>query len=152
MMKEIVEQLKMNHQTITFAESLTCGLAAATLGDVPSASQVFQGSFVTYSAAFKEKIGVPPHIIMRYGVVSEACAKAMAIAAKQASQSDYALSFTGVAGPDTLEGHPAGTVWIGLASPTGVEAREYHFSGTRSAIRQASVDAGFLWLKQSLNS
>lgn len=148
----IVEVLKEKGATITFAESLTCGLAAATLGKYRGASHVFQGSFVTYSAAFKEKIGVPAEVIDQHGVVSEACAKAMAKSAKEQANSDYALSFTGVAGPDTLEGNPAGTVWIGLASPKGLEAKCYHFSGDREAIREASVQAGLDWLMTSLNS
>lgn len=150
--EKIVALLKEKQATLTFAESLTCGLAAATLGEVSGVSAVFKGSFVTYSASSKENMGVDATIIEQKGVVSQDCAKAMAQASKEQLGSEYALSFTGVAGPDLLEGQAVGTVWIGLATPTDIQAKCYHFKGDRNEIRTQSVAAGFLWLEKSLNT
>ena len=83
-------------------------------------------------------------MIATYGVVSAEVAKAMATGAKATLQTAWGISFTGVAGPDALEGHPAGTVFIGVAAPDGsVIATEQHFTGDRQAVREASVAAGF---------
>lgn len=132
-------------ETITSAESLTAGLFASTLAEVSGISAVLPGAFVTYAASAKTQlVGVAPALIAQDGVVSASVAMAMAQGAKAALQTDWAVSFTGVAGPDALEGHPAGTVFIGMAAPDGtVIAQEYHFAGDRQAVRLASVQAGF---------
>lgn len=102
--------------SITAAESLTAGLFQSTIGSVSGVSAIFPGGFVTYANEAKHQlVNVPQAIIDAEGVVSEATAKAMASGAKQQLNTDVGISFTGVAGPGTLEGQPAGTVWIGLA-------------------------------------
>lgn len=117
----LLHALKDAGQTVSFCESLTAGLAAATLADVPGASAVFQGGLVTYATELKiELAGVSRDIVDRYGVVSRQCAEAMAAGARERCISDWAASLTGVAGPDSQDGHPVGEVWIGLAGPGGV--------------------------------
>lgn len=144
--KEVVKQFAAKGKTFTAAESLTCGLFQSMIGDVSGASQVFPGGFVTYSAAVKEWLGVSPAIVQQYGTVSAECAIAMAKAARKQAQTDYAVSFTGVAGPDTLEGKPVGTIFVGLATPEHTTAHEIHYDHrTRSFIRHGAATAG-LWL------
>ena len=120
----------------------------ATLAEVSGISAVLPGAFVTYAAAAKTKlVGVPAELITTYGVVSDQVARAMARGAQEKLATDWAISFTGVAGPDALEGHPAGTVYIGVATPSGKTlAQRYQFQGDRQAVREASVAAGFDWL------
>lgn len=114
----LIDELRSRHQTIAFCESLTAGLAAATLADVPGASDVLVGGLVTYSAELKTALaGVPAELIEREGVVSAAVAREMARGARRACRADWAVALTGVAGPDDQDGVPAGTVWIGLAGP-----------------------------------
>ncbi|MDF8368423.1 nicotinamide-nucleotide amidohydrolase family protein [Weissella paramesenteroides] len=146
--QRVGQSLIARHQTITSAESLTAGLFVATLAEVSGISAVLPGAFVTYAAAAKTKlVGVPAELITTYGVVSDQVARAMAHGAQEKLATDWAISFTGVAGPDALEGHPAGTVYIGVAAPSGKTlARQYQFQGDRQAIREASVTAGFDWL------
>lgn len=143
--EEVGRALIARGETITSAESLTAGMFVSTLAGVSGISAVLPGAFVTYAAAAKTQlIGVPADMIATYGVVSAEVAKAMATGAKAALQTAWGISFTGVAGPDALEGHPAGTVFIGLASPDGsVVATEHHFAGDRQTVREASVAAGF---------
>ncbi|WP_431061025.1 nicotinamide-nucleotide amidohydrolase family protein [Weissella paramesenteroides] len=146
--QQVGQSLIARHQTITSAESLTAGLFVATLAEVSGISAVLPGAFVTYAAAAKTKlVGVPAELITMYGVVSDQVARAMARGAQEKLATDWAISFTGVAGPDALEGHPAGTVYIGVATPSGKTlAQRYQFQGNRQAVREASVAAGFDWL------
>lgn len=146
--QQVGQSLIARHQTITSAESLTAGLFVATLAEVNGISAVLPGAFVTYAAAAKTKlVGVPAELITTYGVVSDQVARAMARGAQEKLATDWAISFTGVAGPDALEGHPAGTVYIGVATPSGKTlAQRYQFQGDRQAVREASVAAGFDWL------
>lgn len=144
LVKVTVEALKKYGKTITAAESLTAGLFQSTLGDVSGVSEIFKGGFVTYSAEIKAQfLGIDPTLLEREGTVSEACAIAMAEQARQLADSDFSVSFTGVAGPDELEGKPVGTVWIGLAEkgkPTVAVLQ--HFNRDRSYIRQSAVMKG----------
>lgn len=146
--QQVGQSLIARHQTITSAESLTAGLFVATLAEVSGISAVLPGAFVTYATAAKTKlVGVPAELITTYGVVSDQVARAMARGAQEKLATDWAISFTGVAGPDALEGHPAGTVYIGVATPSGKTlAQRYQFQGDRQAVREASVAAGFDWL------
>ncbi|MCH4124288.1 MAG: competence/damage-inducible protein A [Levilactobacillus sp.] len=149
----VVNELIDRHLTITGAESLTAGKFQSTLGDVPGVSAIFPGGFVTYANSAKhDLLGIPQAIIDRDGVVSAATAQQMAERSRAILDTDFSLSFTGVAGPDSLEGHPAGTVWLGLAQ-RGHEprARLVHLTGTRAAIRERSVMTGLDWLRRVLN-
>lgn len=150
----VVKQLIDANLSITAAESLTAGLFQSTLGSVSGVSAVFPGGFVTYANEVKHQlVNVPQDIIDTDGVVSEATAKAMALGAQQQLQTDVAVSFTGVAGPDKLEGQPAGTVWIGLAYRQQAPiAQQSHFAGGRQRIRQRSVMAGLDLLRHALSS
>lgn len=150
----VVKQLIDANLSITAAESLTAGLFQSTLGSVSGVSAVFPGGFVTYANEVKHQlVNVPQDIIDTDGVVSEATAKAMALGAQQQLQTDVAVSFTGVAGPDKLEGQPAGTVWIGLAYRQQAPiAQQFHFAGERQRIRQRSVMAGLDLLRHALSS
>ncbi|USS91252.1 competence/damage-inducible protein A [Fructilactobacillus carniphilus] len=140
----VVHLLQRRQLTITAAESLTSGLFQSTLANVAGASQIFSGGFVTYAAAAKEQlVNVPVTTIAAHGVVSKETAIAMATGAQRQLQTDLAISFTGVAGPDELEGHPAGFFWIGLSLPDGrVLTKSFQFSGSRNAVRDYAVKSG----------
>lgn len=147
----VVSLLKEQDKSITAAESLTAGQFQSVLGNVAGVSAVFPGGFVTYSPEAKERfLGLAPALITQFGTVSRECAEAMATAARAKAQTDYALSFTGVAGPDALEGQPAGTVWIALATAAGVASHQYHFTRDRAYVRHSAVMAGLDLLRRAL--
>ncbi|HIX70708.1 MAG TPA: competence/damage-inducible protein A [Candidatus Enterococcus stercoravium] len=149
--KVVVALLKDKHKTVTAAESLTAGEFQGTIGNVPGVSTVFPGGLVTYSAETKASLlGIDPAYLATYGTVSRECAEAMAVASREKLGTDYGLSFTGVAGPETLEEQPAGTVWIALASASGVESRLYHFTRDRAYVRHSAVMAGLDLLRREL--
>lgn len=143
--KVVVEKLKQRGLTVSASESLTGGSFQKAVTDIAGSSQIFPGGFVTYSASAKENLlDIPKEIIIENGVVSEATAKWMAERTRIKMDTDFGVSFTGVAGPDTLEGNPAGTVWIGISQrDRQIAAFEYHFYGDRDAVRIRSVLAGF---------
>ncbi|MGX7132161.1 competence/damage-inducible protein A [Enterococcus songbeiensis] len=147
----VVALLKAQNRSITAAESLTAGLFQATLGNIAGVSSVFPGGFVTYSATTKQEfLGISPELIEQFGTVSQECAEQMAQKARQKANTDYALAFTGVAGPEELEGQPAGTVWLALATPQGISSRKYRFTRDRSHIRHSAVMAGLDLLRREL--
>ena len=155
--EQVVKLLREHQWTITGAESLTGGMFQSTICSVPGASKVFNGGFVTYAAQTKEQLlGVPKAVIDQYGVVSAQTAKAMAEGCQKKLNADVGVSFTGVAGPDDLEGQPAGTVWIGIAikgQPT--QTSQLHLSqkmATRQWIRQRSVQMGLLFTYWALQN
>ena len=122
--------------TLATAESLTGGRLAAAVTAVPGASASYLGGFVTYATALKESLLAVPHeVVERYGVVSGECAQAMAAGCREATGATYALATTGVAGPDSQDGKPVGTVFVGIAGPDGVSALSMELVGGREQIQ-----------------
>ena len=150
----VVEELKKKKQTITAAESLTAGLFQATLANFSGASTIFKGGFVTYSLEEKAKmLDIPQVELEEYGVVSAFAAEKMAEQARLKTQSDFGISLTGVAGPDSLEGHPAGTVFIGLSQASGTEVIQVNIAGrSRADVRKIAVMHAFNLVRKALLS
>ena len=150
----VVEELKKRKKSITAAESLTAGLFQATLADFSGVSAIFNGGFVTYSLEEKSKmLDISEQELKEYGVVSEFTARKMAEQARIKTQSDYGVSLTGVAGPDSLEGHPAGTVFIGLAHAKGTEVIKANIAGrSRADVRHIAVMHAFNLVRKALLS
>ncbi|EGR92702.1 MULTISPECIES: competence/damage-inducible protein A [Streptococcus] len=150
----VVEELKKRKKSITAAESLTAGLFQATLADFSGVSAIFNGGFVTYSLEEKSKmLDISEQELKEHGVVSEFTAQKMAEQARLKTQSDYGVSLTGVAGPDSLEGHPAGTVFIGLAHAKGTEVIKANIAGrSRADVRQIAVMHAFNLVRKALLS
>ena len=150
----VVEELKKRQKSITAAESLTAGLFQATLADFSGVSAIFNGGFVTYSLEEKSKmLEIAEQELKEHGVVSEFTARKMAEQVRLKTQSDYGVSLTGVAGPDSLEGHPAGTVFIGLAHAKGTEVIKVNIAGrSRADVRQIAVMHAFNLVRKALLS
>ena len=150
----VVEELKKRKKSITAAESLTAGLFQATLADFSGVSAIFNGGFVTYSLEEKSKmLDISEQELKKHGVVSEFTAKKMAEQARIKTQSDYGVSLTGVAGPDSLEGHPAGTVFIGLAHAKGTEVIKVNIAvRSRADVRHIAVMHAFNLVRKALLS
>jgi nicotinamide-nucleotide amidase len=140
---EVVRRLRGRRETFAVAESLTGGLLAATIVDVPGASLVFRGGLVVYATDLKATLaGVPPELLAAHGPVHPDVAAALAAGARARCGADWGLGTTGVAGPDPQDGVPVGTVYLGLAGPDGTrEVRRLDLAGDRPAIRRATVTA-----------
>lgn len=150
--REAYEALMDRGAQVSFAESLTGGLIAATLVENPGASAVLEESYVTYAPESKHRLlGVRRETIERVGVVSAQCAREMAEGARRLSGADWGVSATGLAGPDGgTEALPVGTVYIGVSGRDGVQAWAHHFSGDRSEVRRRAAQAALEALKRAL--
>ncbi len=145
----VAAQLVQRSFTLGLAESLTGGLIAARLVGVPGASDWFRGGVVSYSSDVKfDVLGVE-----RGPVVSARAARQMASGARHVLGADIGLSVTGVAGPDEQEGHPVGTVFVGLAIGQGTpEAVELRLPGDRERVRQYAAVSALNILRQRIES
>ncbi len=133
----VVEALRQRGWTLAIAESLTAGLVSARLGSVPGVSDVLRGSLVTYASDVKfDLLGVTPG-----PVISEEVALEMAEGACRVLGADVGLALTGVAGPDTQDGVPVGTVCLAVVGHGADRATTMHHRQTasRDQIRQLSV-------------
>jgi nicotinamide-nucleotide amidase len=138
--------------TIATAESLTGGRLAAALTAVPGASAVYVGGVVAYSPAVKEEVlGVPASLVAAHGVVSAECARAMAAGVRARTRATYAVSTTGVAGPDPSEGRRPGTVYVGLAGPDGASAIALDLVGDRATIQDRTCAEALAALSERLS-
>jgi len=156
----IFDELKRRRLFLVTAESLTGGLIAKHITDIPGASDIFWGGWVTYSAEAKHHLlNVPAEILEHFGVVSIETAAAMAKGALTAASASsgrqgYALAVTGLAGPSGGTPQlPVGTVCIACAGNEYISfmhSEKYLFSGTRDTIREQTYQAAMQMLWQQL--
>jgi nicotinamide-nucleotide amidase len=138
----VASLLRERSATVATAESLTGGLLGAELSRAPGSSDVFLGGVVTYATELKQSLlGVPDEVIEEHGVISDACAAAMATGVRDRLGATYGVSLTGVAGPTEQEGRPVGTVHVGIAGPAGVVTRALRMPGDRPMVRTFAVVA-----------
>jgi PncC family amidohydrolase len=148
---EVLARLRAGRHTLVVAESLTGGLLAATLTAVPGASLVFRGGVCAYATDVKESLlGVPHSLVDSAGVVSAPAAEAMARGARERLGATYALSTTGVAGPDPQEGKAVGTVFVGVSGPEGEDTTQLRLPGDRQAVREGSCLAALGLLRRNV--
>lgn len=140
--ERIGQVLKARGATVTTAESCTGGWVAKVITDIAGSSAWFERGFVTYSNEAKaQMIGVKPVTLEQHGAVSEPVVVEMAIGAIKAARADYAISISGIAGPDGgTATKPVGTVWFGFASAAGEGITRCEcFSGDRENVRRQAT-------------
>lgn len=154
-MATVVGRLCCHHGvTISAAESCSAGALAHKIVSVPGSSQYFLGSVITYSSESKTSLlGVSPRSIQEYGVVSEAVALEMAAGVRKLMGTDYALSATGVAGPDGGDAiNPVGAVWIGISSKKRTAAFRFQFGKSRANNMDMTATAALNLLRKEILS
>ena len=129
-------------------------MLCAALTSIPGSSAYFERGFVTYSNLAKNQLLDVKHETLRhYGAVSEEVVREMALGALIASKSDYALSISGIAGPDGgTANKPVGTVWFGFATKQRIWAKHYCFSGNREEVRRQAVQYALAILEHYLKT
>ncbi len=136
----VVRRLGERGETVATAESLTGGLVAATLVEIPGASAVFRGGLVVYATELKHALaGVPEELLTQRGPVDPQVALALAAGARQRCVTDWGLATTGVAGPNEQDGKPVGLVYVAIDGPFGAIVRELNLTGARTIIRTDTV-------------
>jgi nicotinamide-nucleotide amidase len=149
----VVSRLIDRRQSVATAESLTGGLLAATLVEVPGVSAVFRGGLVVYATDLKASLaGVPEELLAERGPVDPDVALALAEGARARCDAHWGVATTGVAGPDPQDGKPVGTVFVAVAGPAGSTVRKLALEGDRAAIRTATVTAALQLLAARLRA
>jgi len=138
----VAAALKAQGRTLALAESCTGGWIAKCCTDLPGSSAWFEAGFVTYANRAKsEALGVRTASLQRHGAVSEIVAADMARGARDAAHADWAISVTGIAGPDGgTPDKPVGTVCFGWVGPDDEpETETCLFAGDRDEVRRQTV-------------
>ena len=150
----VVELFTQKKQTLALAESCTGGLIANRLTEVPGASAIFLGGVVSYADAAKEKfLGVRAETLAAHGAVSAAVAAEMAAGARHKFGADFALAVTGIAGPGGgTPAKPVGTVFLALASASGVEVKNFLNVWDRATFKQVTATQALEWLRRTVSA
>lgn len=149
----LVARLTAAGQTVAVAESLTGGLVAAALTEVPGASVVVRGGVLVYATDLKAAmLGVDEVLLARGGPVDADVAGQMADGVRVLMGATYGLGTTGVAGPDEVDGKPVGTVYVAVAGQGSSRVKALALSGDRGEIRAQSVLAVLALLDDELDS
>ncbi len=149
----VVRLLTERRHTLVVAESCTGGRLASRVTDVPGASAVFLGGFLTYSNALKQQlVGVRAETLAAHGAVSEPTAREMADGARLRAGADFALAVTGIAGPaGGTPDKPVGTVFIALAAPDGTRVKRYLNAFDRETFKHMASQQALELLRQALH-
>jgi nicotinamide-nucleotide amidase len=137
--EQIIAYLSERGETISVAESLTAGGLANALTSASGSSAVFVGGITAYRNEIKSTmLDVDPAIIEKHTVVSEEVANEMAEGARKVFGTTWAISTTGAAGPEPLEGHQPGSVWIAIRGPIN-QAIHLNLEGEREQVRNGTI-------------
>lgn len=129
-------------ETVAAAESLTAGLFCAGLAEVPGASGTLRGGVVVYATDLKTELaGVPAGLLAQHGPVSRPTAAALAEGVRERCTATWRVGLTGVAGPDPVDGHAPGRVYVGVSDGRRTDVLELDLPGDRAAVRAAAVAA-----------
>jgi len=138
---EIIRLLTESGQTVATAESLTGGLVAAALTDIPGSSAAFRGSVVAYATELKKRLlGVDTVMLDRHGPVYGPVAAAMAEGVRRRLGATVGVSTTGVAGPGAADGFEAGTVHVAVSLADDTVVRTMALAGNRDEVRRLAVE------------
>lgn len=150
--QSVADLLMANDLTISCAESCTGGLLSGRLINVPGISDSYKTGIITYSNKAKRKfLTVRKATLQKYGAVSKQTAEEMAKGLAFLTKADVAVSVTGIAGPDGgTEEKPVGLVYIACNVKGDVTIKECHFKGTRANVREASVTAALVLVRECL--
>ena len=133
----LIKELTKRNQTIVFAESCTGGLLSSSLTSISGSSKVFQGSIVSYSNELKNSLlNISKEKLIKHGAVSEEVCEAMAINVKKKLRADWAISISGIAGPNGgSQDKPVGLVYISISGPNNyITTIKKQFNSTRNRL------------------
>ncbi len=138
---EVVDALRARGETVSTAESLTAGAVSSAIVTISGASDVFVGGITAYRDEIKiSHLHVDPAILNEHSAISEEVAVAMAQGAMKSFGTTWGIGTTGVAGPNPLDGHPVGAVWVAIQGPV-CQSIELSLSGERESVRNAATSS-----------
>jgi len=147
----VMYRLRERGETLATAESLTGGQLGDLLTAVPGSSSFYTGGVIAYATSVKQQVlGVSDETVASHGVVSGECAAEMAAGVLARTGATWAVSTTGVAGPDSQEDKPVGTVFVAVDGPRSA-VRELRLEGDRAAIRRQACVEALITLLETVN-
>jgi len=149
----VLAELSSRGETLASAESLTGGLVGLLLTDVPGASASYLGGVISYATGLKSTLaGVDAATLAQLGPVAERTAAGMASGVAERCGADWGVATTGVAGPESQDGHPVGEVIVAVCHPADdvLRVKELSLEGDRNAIRQQAAEAALALLADAL--
>ena len=149
---QLLSRLRERGLTVAVAESLTGGMLMSQLVSVPGASICVRGGVVAYATALKhELLGADADLLARVGAVDPEVAQAMASGVRRVCATDVGIATTGVAGPDSQDGHPVGTVCVAVIAPEVERVTVLSLPGDRAQIRDGASRAALQLALSSLS-
>ena len=140
----VIEELKKRQLTISSVESFTGGLFASSITEIPGVSKIYLGTLVSYSTKIKKDVlNVDSDVLNNYGVISKECAEEMLVKGKEMFNSNIVVSFTGNAGPDSMENKEAGLIYIGICINDSNHIYELNIKKERNVVRKEAVKFAF---------
>ena len=137
---KVLTQLQDRQETLATAESLSGGLLGAAITSVSGASRCYRGGVIPYATELKARLaGVSDTTLAELGPVAARTAAEMAAGVRERLGADWGVALTGVAGPESQDGHPVGQVFVGICGPTGTTTTELRLLGDRAAVRRQCV-------------
>ena len=149
----VLAELSRRGETLASAESLTGGLVGLLLTDVPGASASYVGGVISYATRLKSTLaGVDAATLAQLGPVAERTAAEMARGVAERCGADWGVATTGVAGPESQDGHPVGEVIVAVCHPADdvLRVKELSLQGDRNTIRQQAAEAALALLADAL--
>ncbi|WP_371854678.1 CinA family protein [Actinomyces wuliandei] len=151
--ERLLHEAGRRHLTLAVAESLTGGMVASALADVPGASRVLVGAVVAYATRVKHQVlGVDPVRLAEVGPVDSVVAEQMAAGVSRLMGADLGVATTGVAGPGSADGHEAGTVYLAVVFGRGARLQGLRLPGGRTQVRYATTVKALEMVTQLLTS
>ena len=149
---KIINTLKEQNQTITFAESCTGGRIASEFTAISGASSVLNGSVVSYANEIKSQwLGVEEETLIKYGAVSQECVEEMLNGVIKMANANYAIAVSGIAGPTGgTDEKPVGTVYLGIQIKEKNIIEHHLFEGDREEVQEQAKDTAIALLKNNL--
>lgn len=150
--KRIIDQLRERDETVTTVESLTAGMIASRIADIPGASDVMKQALVTYCDEAKTDLaGVSRKTLAAYTAVSAQTAREMAEGGAKRAGAEAAISATGYAGPPSgPDDDTVGTVFLGCCYRGNTAVTEHHYSGSRNEVREMARDDALRMLMEAM--
>jgi len=151
--QQLGRRLLERRAVVTTAESCTGGGIAEAITAVSGSSQWFECAYIAYANSAKQKLlAVEQNLLDQFGAVSKQVVEQMALGAIKASQADYAVAVSGIAGPDGgTADKPVGTVWICWATPKATISEKFTLIGDRHSVREQAVKISLQQLLQHLS-
>ncbi len=133
-------------------ESVTGGLLANSISEVPESSSYFKGGVVAFSKESKLAHGVPADILERFGEASQETANAMATAARESGGADFGIGVAGVMGPAEQEGKAPGQIYIAIAADNELQEFELRVPPRRLVIKRRAANTALTELRKMINA